>query len=151
MPTEGDITTQELDKLICEISAAHTGSHNDYSKLAARVAISSFNKTTNESFYETMLLANSLNIVSDKLIDKIKEYGPETIQNVLNFDNDNKFDYFGWKALENTYLLKNGEGIVIERPQHMFMRIALSEKGRMQWKHCLLPMMKQILVTICVS
>lgn len=125
MPTEGDITTQELDKLICEISAAHTGSHNDYSKLAARVAISSFNKTTNESFYETMLLANSLNIVSDKLIDKIKEYGPETIQNVLNFDNDNKFDYFGWKALENTYLLKNGEGIVIERPQHMFMRIAL--------------------------
>lgn len=125
MPTDGNISTKELDKLICEISAAHTGSHHDYSRLAARVAISSFNKTTNESFYETMSLANELGIVDIRLIDKIKEYGVDKIQNELVFDNDNKFDYFGWKALENTYLLKDNNGVVIERPQHMFMRIAL--------------------------
>lgn len=125
MPTEGSITTMELDKLVCEISAAYTGTHSDYSLFASNVAISSFYKNTNENFYETMKSLNESGIVNTILIETIKKYGPDKIQNKIDFDRDFKFDYFGWKALEGTYLLKNHKGVAVERPQHMFMRIAL--------------------------
>lgn len=125
MPTEGSIKTQELDKLVCEIAASYTGTHSDYSLFAANVAITSFYKSTNESFYETMKSLSELGIVNKKLVDTIEEYGAEKIQDALKFDRDFKFDYFGWKALEGTYLLKNNNGVTVERPQHMFMRIAL--------------------------
>lgn len=125
MPTEGSIKTTELDKLVCEISAAYTGSHNDYSVFAANVAITSFYKNTNENFYETMKGLNDLGIVNDKFMAIIEKYGTDKIQDALKFERDFKFDYFGWKALEGTYLLKNNNGVTVERPQHMFMRIAL--------------------------
>lgn len=125
MPTEGSIKTTELDKLVCEISAAYTGSHNDYSVFAANVAITSFYKNTNENFYETMKGLNDLGIVNDKFIAIIEKYGADKIQEALKFERDFKFDYFGWKALEGTYLLKDNNGVTVERPQHMFMRIAL--------------------------
>jgi len=125
MPTEGSIKTAELDKLVCEIAASYTGTHSDYSLFASNVAITSFYKSTNENFAETMKGLNKIGIVNDKLIEIIDKYGAERIQEELKFDRDFRFDYFGWKALEGTYLLKNDKGVTLERPQHMFMRIAL--------------------------
>jgi ribonucleoside-diphosphate reductase alpha chain len=125
VPTEGEITTKELDKLVYEIAASYTGSHHDYSRLASSVAISSYHKETNPSFSETMMLLYGDGIINEKLIETIKEYGEDTIDAVINHDNDYNFDYFAWRSLQEMYLLKRPNGITVERPQHMYMRIAL--------------------------
>ena len=119
VPTEGAITTKELDKLVYEIAASYTGSHHDYSRLASSVAISSYHKETNESFSETMKVLYKDNIVNDILIEMIKSYGEENIDNVINHENDYNFDYFAWRSLQEMYLLKTPNGVTIERPQHM--------------------------------
>jgi ribonucleoside-diphosphate reductase alpha chain len=125
VPTEGLVTTKELDKLIYEIAAAYTGSHHDYSRLASSVAISSYHKETSPSFCETMRVLHVDGIVNDNLMKTIENYGPEKIDSVINHDNDYNFDYFAWRSLVEMYLLKTPQGKVIERPQHMYMRVAL--------------------------
>jgi ribonucleoside-diphosphate reductase alpha chain len=125
VPTEGTITTKELDKLVYEIAAAYTGSHHDYSRLASSVAISSYHKETDESFSKTMEILHKEGVINTELIEKIVLYGPENIDKLINHENDYQFDYFAWKALQEMYLLKLPNGKVIERPQHMYMRIAL--------------------------
>ena len=125
VPTEGTITTKELDKLVYEIAASYTGSHHDYSRLASSVAISSYHKETDESFCNTMHTLHVDGIINDKLMETIEQYGPENIDSVINHDNDYNFDYFAWRSLQEMYLLKTPEGKVVERPQHMYMRVAL--------------------------
>jgi ribonucleoside-diphosphate reductase alpha chain len=125
VPTEGEITTKELDKLVYEIAAAYTGSHHDYSRLASSVAISSYHKETDGSFSNTMSMLHTDGIIHDKLMDIIKEYGEEKIDEMINHDNDYNFDYFAWRSLQEMYLLKRPTGKVVERPQHMYMRVAL--------------------------
>jgi ribonucleoside-diphosphate reductase alpha chain len=125
VPTEGEITTKELDKLIYEIAASYTGSHHDYSRLASSVAISSYHKETNPSFSETMMLLYGDGIINEKLIETINEYGGDSIDEVINHENDYNFDYFAWRSLQEMYLLKRPNGVVVERPQHMYMRVAL--------------------------
>jgi ribonucleoside-diphosphate reductase alpha chain len=125
VPTEGTITTKELDKLVYEIAAAYTGSHHDYSRLASSVAISSYHKETNDSFCDTILELHRLGVIHNDLVDIIKEYGAENIDAAINHENDYNFDYFAWRSLQEMYLLKTPEGKVIERPQHMYMRVAL--------------------------
>ena len=125
VPTEGVITTKELDKLVYEIAAAYTGSHHDYSRLASSVAISAYHKETDESFCNTMHTLHVDGIINDKLMETIELYGPQNIDSVINHENDYNFDYFAWKSLQEMYLLKTPEGKAIERPQHMYMRVAL--------------------------
>ena len=125
VPTEGVITTKELDKLIYEIAAAYTGSHHDYSRLASSVAISSYHKETDPSFSKTIHTLHVDGIVHDELMSIIEKYGPSKIDEVINHENDYNFDYFAWRSLQEMYLLKTPEGKVIERPQHMYMRVAL--------------------------
>ena len=125
IPTEGIITTKEIDKLIAEISASYTGNHYDYSKLASSVSISSYHKSTNNNFYEVMNSLYEEGIINKLLIDKIQNYGIDEVNNIINNENDYIFDYFGWKGLESTYLLKNSKGILVERPQHMYLRVSL--------------------------
>jgi ribonucleoside-diphosphate reductase alpha chain len=125
VPTEGVISTKQLDKLIYEIAASYTGSHHDYSRLASSVAISSYHKETNESFTQTMKTLADLGIVNQELIDIIDSYGDLNIDEVINHDNDYNFDYFAWRSLYEMYLLKTPQGVTIERPQHMYMRVAL--------------------------
>jgi ribonucleoside-diphosphate reductase alpha chain len=125
VPTEGEVTTKELDKLVYEIAASYTGSHHDYSRLASSVAISSYHKETNDSFSQTMMQLYEDGIINEKLIETIKEYGEDTIDAVINHENDYNFDYFAWRSLQEMYLLKRPNGKVIERPQHMYMRVAL--------------------------
>jgi ribonucleoside-diphosphate reductase alpha chain len=125
VPTEGLITTKELDKLVYEIAASYTGSHHDYSRLASSVAISSYHKETNESFSETMNLLYGHGTINEILINTINKYGAENIDKVINHDNDYNFDYFAWRSLQEMYLLKTPSGVAVERPQHMYMRVAL--------------------------
>jgi ribonucleoside-diphosphate reductase alpha subunit len=125
VPTEGLITTKELDKLIYEIAAAYTGSHHDYSRLASSVAISSYHKETSPSFSETMHVLHSEGVINDRLMEIVESYGPSNIDSVINHENDYNFDYFAWRSLIEMYLLKTPQGRVIERPQHMYMRVAL--------------------------
>ena len=125
VPTEGEITTKELDKLIYEIAAAFTGSHHDYSRLASSVAISAYHKETDESFSNTMMTLYNEGVVSEKFINMINEYGPSNVDEVINHDNDYNFDYFAWRSLQEMYLLKLPTGKTIERPQHMYMRVAI--------------------------
>jgi ribonucleoside-diphosphate reductase alpha chain len=125
VPTEGVITTKELDKLIYEIAASYTGSHHDYSRLASSVAISSYHKETDPSFSNVMHALHVDGVVNEELMRMIESYGPSNIDDVINHENDYNFDYFGWRSLFEMYLLKNPEGITIERPQHMYMRVAI--------------------------
>ena len=125
VPTEGKITTKDLDKLVYEISAAYTGSHYDYSRLAATVAISSYHKETNPSFSEVMESLNKEGIINEDLILTMKYYGKDKIDEVINHELDYNFDYFAWRSLQEMYLLKNSSGVSVERPQHMYMRVAL--------------------------
>ena len=125
VPTEGVISTKQLDKLIYEIAASYTGSHHDYSRLASSVAISSYHKETNESFCETMKSLANVGIVNQELINMIDSYGDSNIDEVINHENDYNFDYFAWRSLFEMYLLKTPEGVTMERPQHMYMRVAL--------------------------
>ena len=125
VPTEGEITTKELDKLIYEIAAAFTGSHHDYSRLASSVAISAYHKETDPSFSNTMMTLHKEGIVNDEFINMINTYGPSNIDEVINHDNDYNFDYFAWRSLQEMYLLKLPTGKTIERPQHMYMRVAI--------------------------
>ena len=125
VPTEGLITTKELDKLVYEIAAAYTGSHHDYSRLASSVAISSYHKETKDSFSETIMELFEVGVVNEKLIEIMNNYGHENINAIINHENDYNFDYFAWRSLQEMYLLKTPQGRVIERPQHMYMRVAL--------------------------
>jgi ribonucleoside-diphosphate reductase alpha chain len=125
VPTEGKITTKDLDKLVYEISASYTGSHYDYSRLAATVAISSYHKETNPSFSEVMESLSKEGIINEELIHTIKLYGKDKIDEVINHELDYNFDYFAWRSLQEMYLLKNSKGTSVERPQHMYMRVAL--------------------------
>ena len=125
VPTEGVITTKELDKLIYEIAASYTGSHHDYSRLASSVAISSYHKETDPSFSSTMSVLHNNGVVHDELMEIIERYGSNNIDQFINHDADYNFDYFAWRSLQEMYLLKTPEGKVIERPQHMYMRVAL--------------------------
>jgi ribonucleoside-diphosphate reductase alpha chain len=125
VPTEGLITTKELDKLVYEIAAAYTGSHHDYSRLASSVAISSYHKETNPSFSETISELHSHGIINDVLVETIQKYGEKNIDEIINHNKDYNFDYFAWRSLQEMYLLKTPQGKVIERPQHMYMRVAL--------------------------
>ena len=125
IPTEGEVTTKELDKLVYEISASYTGSHHDYSRLSSSIAISSYHKETNSSFSQTMEILYSDGIINEKLIEIIRTYGEEAIDSVIDHEKDYNFDYFAWRSLQEMYLLKRPTGEVIERPQHMYMRVAL--------------------------
>lgn len=125
VPTEGVITTKELDKLISEISASYTGSHYDYSRLAASIAISSYHKETNPSFSETMKKLLFEGVMNEKFIQIIDSYGAEKVDAIINHEADYSFDFFAWRTLQEMYLSKNSQGKPVERPQHMYLRVAL--------------------------
>jgi ribonucleoside-diphosphate reductase alpha subunit len=125
------VTTEILDNLSAETCAYMNIVHPDYSKLAARIAVTNLHKKTSDSFMEVCdSLKNYIDkagrqapLVSDRLHNVVKQ-NISTIQGAIKYERDFNFDFFGFKTLERSYLLKvNGE--IVERPQHMFMRVAL--------------------------
>ncbi|RLD24603.1 MAG: ribonucleoside-diphosphate reductase subunit alpha [Bacteroidetes bacterium] len=126
------VTTVELDNLAAETAASLTTSHPDYAKLAARIAISNLHKTTSKSFSNTMKrLYTYVDPKTDKnasLISK-EAYGvikknAELLDSTIIYDRDFSYDYFGFRTLERSYLIKL-DGKPVERPQHLLMRVAV--------------------------
>ncbi|UZR94993.1 ribonucleoside-diphosphate reductase subunit alpha [Chondrinema litorale] len=126
------VTTIELDNLAAETAATLATTHPDYAQLAARIAISNLHKVTSKSFSNTMKRlytyidpANGENapMISKEAYEVIRKNAAKLDESII-YNRDYNFDYFGFKTLERSYLLKvNGK--VVERPQHMLMRVAV--------------------------
>jgi len=126
------VTTSELDSLAAEVAASMTVKHPDYAQLAARIAVSNLHKNTHKSFSDTMkdlytYINPKTNQESPLLADDVYEIiqkNAEILDSTLIYDRDFGYDYFGFKTLERSYLLRlNGK--IAERPQHMLMRVAI--------------------------
>jgi ribonucleoside-diphosphate reductase alpha chain len=126
------VSTSELDNLAAETAAAMTISHPDYAQLAARIAVSNLHKNTNKSFSETMTdmfhyvnprTGKKAPLLSDEVYKVIID-NAEKLDSSILYNRDFNYDYFGFKTLERSYLLKiNGK--IVERPQHMLMRVSI--------------------------
>lgn len=126
------VSTTELDNLAAETAASLTVKHPDYALLASRIAVSNLHKNTIKTFSVTMELLHKytdprngkhLPLLSDDVWQIIQD-NAELLDSTIIYDRDYGFDYFGFKTLEKSYLLKlNGK--IAERPQHMFMRVAI--------------------------
>lgn len=126
------VSTSELDNLAAETAAALTTKHPDYALLASRIAVSNLHKNTNKSFSKTMealysyidpKTSKKAPLIADDVHEIIQKNAQE-LDSTIIYDRDFGYDYFGFKTLERSYLLKlNGQ--VAERPQHMIMRVAV--------------------------
>lgn len=126
------VTTSALDNLAAEIAATLTTTHPDYALLASRIAISNLQKNTHKSFskviadlyhYHDPKNGQPAPLISEETYLIVQEHA-EILDSTLIYDRDFGFDYFGFKTLEKSYLLKM-HGKVVERPQHLFMRVAI--------------------------
>ncbi|MGZ3883900.1 MAG: ribonucleoside-diphosphate reductase subunit alpha [Bacteroidia bacterium] len=126
------VTTVELDNLAAETAAGLTSRHPDYASLASRIAVSNLHKNTIKSFSKTIdALYNYIdpktNLRAQLIADDVHEIvqkNAHLLDSSIIYDRDFGYDYFGFKTLERSYLLKM-YGVVAERPQHMLMRVAV--------------------------
>lgn len=126
------VTTTELDNLTAEVAATMTVKHPDYALLASRIAVSNLHKNTKKSFSETMkdlytYMDPKTGAKAALLADDVHEViakNAEVLDSAIIYDRDFNYDYFGFKTLERSYLLRL-HGQVVERPQHMLMRVAI--------------------------
>jgi len=128
------ITTEQLDKLTCDYCASLALENSDYLLLASRLAISNHHKKTQYTFKEAIeLLSNNIDKLGVKcpLISQeiLNDYN-ETIEDMIDYNRDYNLDFFGFKTLERAYLLRLQGGKIIERPQHLWMRVALGIHGK---------------------
>ena len=130
------VTTQQLDNLAAETAASMTTRHPDYALLAARIAISNLHKTTSKSFTNTMKrlytyvdpkTGENASLISKETYGVIKKHAA-LLDSTIIYDRDFSYDYFGYKTLERSYLMKC-DGKIVERPQHMLMRVAIGIHG----------------------
>lgn len=130
------VPTQELDNLAAEIAASMTTKHPDFAKLAARIAVSNLHKVTSKSFSNTMKrlytyvdpkTGQNAPLISKETWKVIHENAAE-LDDAIIYDRDFSYDYFGFKTLERSYLMKV-DGKVVERPQHLLMRVAVGIHG----------------------
>ncbi|MDA9029938.1 ribonucleoside-diphosphate reductase subunit alpha [Flavobacteriaceae bacterium] len=126
------ISSTELDTLAAETAASMTTTHPDYAKLAGRLAVTNLHKTTPKKFSQSIKELYSFieprtgtesSLISDELFDFVKK-NRAVIDGAIVQERDFDFDFFGFKTLERSYLLKIGERIV-ERPQYLYMRVAM--------------------------
>lgn len=126
------VSTSELDNLAAETAASMTVTHPDYALLAARIAVSNLHKNTTKSFSETMndmyyyvnpRTGKESPLISDE-VHKVIMDNADYLDSIIIYNRDFNYDYFGFKTLERSYLLKiNGK--IVERPQHMLMRVSV--------------------------
>ena len=126
------VTTRELDQLAAETAASLASQHPDYSRLAARICVDDLHRSTKDTFTDVITdLRDYIDPESGKHAPLISEevYGiimenAEILNNHIDYSRDHNYDYFGFKTLERSYLLRlNGE--IAERPQHMLLRVAV--------------------------
>jgi ribonucleoside-diphosphate reductase alpha chain len=125
------VKTEELDDLTARLSANLYTSHPDWGTLAARIAISNHHKKTVGNFASVMFSLNAsrdgVSIVHPKILDICAD--PEKVAQIeatIDYNRDYEFDYFGFKTLERSSLLKDADLVIRERPQHLWMRVALA-------------------------
>jgi len=130
------VSTIELDNLAAETAATMATVHPDYALLAARIAVSNLHKETDKSFHKVIndlfhyidpKTGEQAGLISAE-IHKIVQKHKERLDSAIIFDRDFEFDYFGFKTLERSYLMRMN-GRVVERPQHLFMRVAVGIHG----------------------
>jgi ribonucleoside-diphosphate reductase alpha subunit len=130
------VTTTELDNLAAETAATMAATHPDYAILAARIAVSNLHKNTDKSFSKTMeglynyidpKTGEKAGLISDETIEVVRA-NADKLDSAIIFDRDYEYDYFGFKTLERSYLLRM-KGQIVERPQHMIMRAAVGIHG----------------------
>lgn len=126
------VTTAQLDNLAAETCASMTTRHPDYAILAARIAVSNLHKNTSKLFSDTIeklyrytdeRTGDNASIIAEDVYQIVRAHADE-LNSAIVYDRDFAYDYFGFKTLEKSYLLKV-EGKVVERPQHMLMRVAV--------------------------
>ena len=126
------VTTSELDNLAAEVAATNTITHPDYALLASRIAVSNLHKNTKKSFSDTIKdlynyvdpkTAKKAPLISDEVYNIIAK-NADVLDSTIIYDRDFRYDFFGFKTLERSYLLKL-KGQVAERPQQMLMRVAV--------------------------
>jgi ribonucleoside-diphosphate reductase alpha chain len=126
------VTTVELDNLAAETAASLTTKHPDYAILAARIAVSNLHKVTSKSFSSTMKRlytyedpknGDNASLLATDVWEVIHK-NAHTLDSAIIYDRDYNYDFFGFKTLERSYLLRL-EGKVVERPQHMLMRVSV--------------------------
>ena len=130
------VSTVQLDDLAAEIAASMTTRHPDFAKLAARIAISNLHKVTSESFSNTMKhmytyvdakTGENAPLLSSETYGVIKN-NAKKLDEAIDYDRDFNYDFFGYKTLERAYLMRlNGK--IVERPQHMLMRVSVGIHG----------------------
>ncbi len=130
------VSTIELDHLAAETAASMVTRHPDFAKLAARIEISNLHKVTENSFFNTMKrLYTHINpktgenaaLLSTKIFGIIQK-NAKKLDDAIDYDRDYNYDYFGYKTLERSYLMKL-DGKMVERPQHMLMRVSVGIHG----------------------
>jgi len=126
------VSTTELDNLAAEVCASLTTKHPDYALLAARIAVSNLHKTTSQSFSNTMKrlytyvnakTGENAGLIATDVYRIVKQHASLLDENI-DYSRDFDYDYFGFKTLEKSYLIRL-DGKVVERPQHMLMRVAI--------------------------
>jgi ribonucleoside-diphosphate reductase alpha chain len=136
------VKTTELDELTSQLAASLSTVHPDYGVLASRITISNHQKNTDASFSSVMReLANQTSpktgepiaYINDEILKVLEKHGDE-IDDYIRHERDYLLDYFGFKTLERSYLLKNSEGRILERPQHLWMRVSLALWGSIDLK-----------------
>ena len=126
------VTTRELDQLAAETAASLASHHPEYSRLAARICVDDLHRATKDNFTDVITdlreyidpeSGKHAPLISEEVFDVIMEHA-EVLNNHIDYSRDNNYDYFGFKTLERSYLLRlNGE--IAERPQHMLMRVSV--------------------------
>lgn len=126
------VTTTELDNLAAEVAATNAVTHPDYAQLASRIAVSNLHKATKKSFTECMkdlheyvdpVTGQNASLIADDVWEIIQK-NSELLDSSIIYDRDFSYDFFGFKTLERSYLLKI-QGEIAERPQQMLMRVAV--------------------------
>jgi len=117
------VTTKELDTLAAETAASMSTIHPEYDTLAARIEVSNLHKETDGNFGHSIRKLNSIGIIGDDFNTYVSN-NKVTISHLVDYKRDYLFDYFGIKTLKKSYLLKDKQGNIIERPQDMWMRVA---------------------------
>jgi ribonucleoside-diphosphate reductase alpha chain len=126
-----NVLTSELDELAAHICSSMIIDNPDYGTLASRIIISNHHKNTSPSFSETITILyenkdidnNSSSLIDERLYDTVMK-NKEKLNSIIDYNRDYSFDYFGFKTLEKSYLMRIN-GRIVERPQQMLMRVSL--------------------------
>lgn len=123
------VKTSELDELAAQMCSSLIVLHPDYSTLASRIIVSNHHKNTSPSFAEAMRELRAMGLITEA-VSGVVEANAARLDAEMDYDRDYAFDYFGFKTLEHGYLMKEAGGSrTVERPQHMFLRVALGIHG----------------------